>query len=368
VGLHKLVSFLGQDTAWVVGIILLTVCVRILLFPLFVKQTKAQRQMQVLAPQVQALKEKYKGDKQTLNVETMKLYKENGANPLMGCGPLLLQMPIFIGLFRVLNAFRPTTPGKGYVGKTCLDFGGKIISVTAENADKVLCFKEHYGIDPQTVRSGGLAQLFGAPISTGFSSNKGLLEFLHSPQSAVKIVAAALILGMAITTFVSQKQLMAKAGPVEGSAATQQKVLLYVMPVLLMVFGLNVPLGVLLYWTTTNLWSMGQQAYIIKRMPMPATGTTGGSAGRSSKPAPPSGKKSAAVKPPSSRPAGKEGTGSTGRGAAKPPPKTDASTKSASNGAGDPDADAPRTGAPRPQANRPANKKKSKGGRRGGRR
>src|SRR5690349_1521897 len=97
--------------AWFLTIILLVVFMRLLLVPLFVKQMHSMRKMSALAPQLQELRKKYKGDKQTLNEETMRLYRENGVNPLGGCLPLLAQMPIFFALFSVLRAIAGWHPG-----------------------------------------------------------------------------------------------------------------------------------------------------------------------------------------------------------------------------------------------------------------
>jgi YidC/Oxa1 family membrane protein insertase len=246
VAIHKVTKFAGGASSgwsWALAIVLLTATVRLVLFPLFVKQIRSQRKMTTLQPLIKELQAKHKGDRETLNTEMMKLYKEHGANPVAGCLPLLLQMPIFISLFRVLRGFQPRLqPGGGYK------------------------FHEFHGITAKTVEQAGRAKVFGAPIAGGFNSPAPLLKALGAEQGAVRIVTFILILLMGATTFITQKQLMAKNAPTDSAAATQQKVLLYVMPVMMAVFGVNVALGVLIYWTTTNLWSMAQQRIVIKAM------------------------------------------------------------------------------------------------------
>jgi YidC/Oxa1 family membrane protein insertase len=264
VALHEVTRFAGgasSGLSWAFAIVLLTVTVRLLLFPLFVKQIRAQRKMQEIQPRVKELQAKHKGDRETLNAEMMKLYKEQGANPLAGCLPLLLQAPVFFSLFTVLRDFAP----KKVATAACQAAGG--IPTDVAN----YCFKTAHGIDAATVEQAGKAKLFGAPIASAFTSNEGILSALDASAGTVRVVTLAFILFMGGTTFITQKQLMAKNGPVEGQAAQTQKILLYVMPVMLAVFGVNVALGVLLYWTTTNLWSMAQQHVVISRMGPPPT-------------------------------------------------------------------------------------------------
>ncbi|MCA1824065.1 MAG: membrane protein insertase YidC [Mycobacteriales bacterium] len=295
-GLQRLVSFLGPNWSWAVAIVLLTAAVRLLLFPLFVKQIKAQRAMQTLQPKIKALQAKHKGDKETLNQEMMKLYKEHGTNPLSGCLPILLQLPIFFALFRVLRSFTPTLVDGAYQ------------------------FKAAYGLHQHTIESAGRAKIFEAPIASSFRSPAHLIDSLHGSAGAVKAVAVVLLVLMAVTTFITQKQVMAKAAPTDGQQASQQKVLLYAMPLMLALFGFSVPLGVLIYWTTTNIWSMAQQSFVIGRL---GPHTPGGSAA------------TATASPPSPTPPRPVTGGANGRAAASRPSR---------------------------------NKRRAKGGRRGGRR
>lgn len=259
VAIHNVTQAAGGAAggwSWALAIVLLTVTVRLVLFPLFVKQIRSQRKMTVLQPLIKELQVKHKGDRETLSAETMKLYKEHGANPVAGCLPLILQMPIFISLFHVLRAFQPT------VTQNTQEKCGLVKGLFNDG----YCFKPFHGITAETVRQAGKAKIFGAPIAGGFNSPGGLLKALGADQGPVRTVTLILIILMGLTTFITQKQLMAKNAPTDGAAATQQKVLLYVMPVMMAVFGINVALGVLIYWTTTNLWSMAQQRVVIKAM------------------------------------------------------------------------------------------------------
>ncbi len=243
----------GSGASWALAIVLLTVVVRLLLFPLFVKQIHSQRKMQALQPKMKELQAKHKGDRETLNQEMMKLYKEHGANPIAGCLPLILQMPVFFALFTVLRSFTPVARATAEACNGTFIEGG-------------YCFRAAFGIDAETVAQAGQAKVFGAPIASNFLSNPNILKALDTSSTVVKAVTLGFILFMGVSTFITQKQLMAKNGVVEGPAATQQKVLLYVMPVMLAVFGINVALGVLVYWSTTNVWSMAQQRVVIAKM------------------------------------------------------------------------------------------------------
>ena len=236
-------SFLPASSGWAWGlsIVFLTMTVRIALFPLFVKQIKSQRRMQELAPKIKVLQAKHKGDRETLNTELMKLYKDHGTNPISGCLPLILQLPIFFALFRVMNEFRPKGDGT---------FHGK------------------YGLSSKLIDEGAHAKVFGAPISAAFNSSAKFLHQLNGDATTVKIVAVIMIVTMGATTFLTQKQMMARTGPATDSQQAQvQKIMLYVLPFSFAIFGFSFPIGVLLYWLTTNVWSMGQQQYVIARMP-----------------------------------------------------------------------------------------------------
>jgi YidC/Oxa1 family membrane protein insertase len=248
--IHRgLSSFLisGSGPAWAFSIVLLTVTVRLLLFPLFVKQIKSQRRMQELAPKIKELQKQHKGDRETLNTEMMKLYKDNNANPISGCLPLLLQLPVFFALFTVIRNFD-----------------------TEAASDK-------YGLTVQQLREGAAAKVFGAPISAQFNDSAAFVSNLDADLTTVRIVAAIMVVLMGATTYWTQRQMIARSGTTDPQQVMIQKLLLYVLPLSFAVSGAFFPIGVLLYWLTTNVWSMGQQAYVIKRMPpVVFTPTTGG--------------------------------------------------------------------------------------------
>jgi YidC/Oxa1 family membrane protein insertase len=246
---HSLWSPLfGPDNGWTwaLSIVSLTVLIRILLIPLFVKQIKSSRAMQLLQPKVRELQKKHGHDREKLGQETMKLYKEHNANPLASCLPLLLQSPIFIALFRVLD------------GAARTDAQGNPIA------------RGHWlEINPELVRSLNEATIFGARISDTFVK----AGFDHGITS-VHIVTIVLILAMTATLFVTQLQLMRKNMPPEaltGPFAQQQKMMLYLFPLIFAIGGINFPVGVLIYWFASNLWTMGQQFYVIRRNPAPGT-------------------------------------------------------------------------------------------------
>jgi YidC/Oxa1 family membrane protein insertase len=242
---HNLLSpILGEDSGvtWSLSIMGLVVVIRIVLIPLFVKQIKSQRALTALQPHMKEIQKKYKDDRQKQSEEMMKLYKEHKTNPLASCFPILAQAPIFFALFTVLN---------GIAAKT--DEG-----VPAPIARGFL--KGDY------LESAAQAKFFGAKISE---------TFLGSDDLKVKLVTVLLIFIMSATTFTTQRQLMTKGMPKMDSSNNmmlqQQKIMLYLFPVIFAVSGVNFPVGVLIYWSTTNFWTWGQQYYVIKRNPTPGS-------------------------------------------------------------------------------------------------
>lgn len=243
-GWHEFFSlFLDPEggLSWALSIVGLTLVIRALLIPLFVKQIKSSRNMQLIQPKVKELQKKYGHDRQKLAEETMKLYKDAGTNPFASCLPILLQMPIFFALFRLLDHAAKNQTGRGFLtDERAADFGK--------------------------------ADIFGViPISDTFWASA---PWSANPHTGVMLVAAFLVLAMTATTFTTQRQLMSKNMPADamsGPYAQQQKILLYVLPVAFGLGGVAFPIGVLLYWTTSNLWTMGQQFYVIRNNPAPGT-------------------------------------------------------------------------------------------------
>jgi YidC/Oxa1 family membrane protein insertase len=241
---HKLFTVIGLDAAggaaWALSIIGLTLVIRALLIPLFVKQIKASRNMQLIQPKVKELQKKYGHDRQKLAEETMKLYKDAGTNPFASCLPILLQMPIFFALFRMLDQ-------------------------AAKHG------KEHGFLTKKLAENFGDSELWGIPVANSFWQSR-----TWGPEGdvAVMLFSLFLVLAMTATTFTTQRQLMSKNMPADamtGPYAQQQKMLLYILPVAFGLGGVAFPIGVLLYWTTSNLWTMGQQFYVIRNNPAPGT-------------------------------------------------------------------------------------------------
>ncbi len=220
--------------SWAFAIVGLVVVIRIALIPLFVRQIKSQRNLQILQPKIKEIQQKYAGDKERQSQEMMALYKETGTNPLSSCLPILAQAPIFYALFQVLQG------------------------ISMGIARGVMT--------PELVAQAREATLFGVPIYATF------VDAAQTPMPTVtRIFTMILIVLMTITTFTTQRQLIVKNSAKDNPMVQQQKILLYVFPVIFAVTGINFPVGVLIYWLTTNLWSMGQQFYVIRNNPQPNT-------------------------------------------------------------------------------------------------
>lgn len=234
--------WLGTDWPWILSIVCLVVTVRIILFPIFVKQIRSQRAMQALQPKLKELQTKHKGDQQTLREEMMKLYQSEKVNPLMGCLPMFLQIPVFLGLFHVLQRLDP---------------------VQTKNTTL-------YGWTQAEWDSAARARLFGVSIASRFADGTNQLHILNSSGVAVKIIAGVLILMMMGTTFLTSRQMILKTG---WSADPQQKMIqrlmLYGIPFSLLLSGWYFPIGVIVYWVTQNLFSLGQQHWVLHKYPPP---------------------------------------------------------------------------------------------------
>lgn len=251
VAFHDVLTFLGLDAAsgitWTLSIIGLVLVIRAALIPVFVKQIKAQRGMQALQPDMKKLQAKYKGktdqlSRQAMGQEQMALYKEHGTNPFSACLPMLIQMPFFFSLFQVLSG----------VAKANAESKG----IGAMTHDQVMQFDT--------------ATIFGARLSDALlpSMQGGNLTF------AIAALSIVMILAMIASQFITQKQIMSKnmsEEAMQGPFMKQQKMMLYVLPLVFGIGGVNFPIGVLIYWTTTNLWTMGQQFFVIRRMPTPGS-------------------------------------------------------------------------------------------------
>jgi YidC/Oxa1 family membrane protein insertase len=232
---------------WALSIVILVALMRLIMVPLFIKQMHTTRAMSSLQPQMAALRKKYKNDKQTLNQETMKLYQEAGVNPLMGCLPVVLQLPVFFSLFSVLRAIAEWVPGT----------------------------TPKYGLPVELVQAGRQAEILGAHIS-----DKVLFTgTLHVPLHAKLVILGAVLVSM-VTTFLTIRQSMKRgmmpATTPDNPMASSQKYMTYIMPFFALT-GLYWPFGLVLYWVTTNVWTLGQQWLLGRRYPYtaPATATDG---------------------------------------------------------------------------------------------
>ncbi|GES31569.1 membrane protein insertase YidC [Streptomyces angustmyceticus] len=238
---YSLIFDKNSGAAWGLSIVSLVVLIRICLIPLFVKQIKSTRNMQALQPKMKAIQERYKSDKQRQSEEMMKLYKETGTNPLSSCLPILAQSPFFISLYQVLSHIAQN----------------KTVGV----------------IDQPLLESAQKAHIFGAPLAAKFMDSAEKIQSLGASVVDVRVVTIIMIVLMSASQFYTQRQLMTKNVDltVKTPFMQQQKMLMYVFPIMFAVFGINFPVGVLVYWLTTNVWTMGQQMFVIRRNPTPGS-------------------------------------------------------------------------------------------------
>lgn len=247
VAFHEILTFLGMNgdagLTWVLSIVGLVLVVRAALIPVFVRQIKSQRRMMEVAPQLKKIQDKYKGKKdqfsrEAMSRETMAMYKDAGTNPFSSCLPLLLQMPIFFGLFSVLrNAqLEGNAPGVGL-------------------------------LNAELSQSFGTSSLFDiAPLHLAISTAEG--------NTAVIITAVIMVILMTGSQFITQLQIMSKNQSAEMKASPmyrQQKIMLYLLPLVFAFSGFTFPLGVMFYWLVSNFWTMGQQFLVIRNMPTPGS-------------------------------------------------------------------------------------------------
>ena len=234
-------QFMDPDSGatWLLAIVLLTCFVRLLMMPLYAKQLNSSRAMQSVQPKLEALQKKYGADRERLGQETMKLYQEEGVNPASSCLPLLIQLPIFWALFRVLNSASRGTNVKGY----------------------------WLSRDPDLVHSLSSAHIFGAKLS-------GTFWPMTNGFGPTQLFAMVLVIAMTALMFFQQLHMLRRNMPPSsqtGPMAQQQKMMLYLFPLMYLFSGVAIPIGVLLYWLTTNIWTMVQQYVIIRNYPTPGT-------------------------------------------------------------------------------------------------
>ena len=248
---HDLFSlFIDKDSGlnWALSIVFLVVTARILLFRVFLKQVHYQRHMQEMQPKIQALRKKYKDDKPEMQRQMMALQQEQGFNPLSGCLPMVLQIPIFIGLYHVLRHLANS------------------VSRPASDHRNTL-----YSFSRSETISAAKAKLFGGPLAARLTDPAHQIHvLLGGDVVSTRIVIVFLVIISASATYMTQRLVRSGATTTpEGTAATVQRLMLYVIPIMTLGSGLFFPLGVLLYWFTSNTWTMGQQFYINKFHPHP---------------------------------------------------------------------------------------------------
>ena len=249
VTIHKLLVAIGMSDgpgpAWVLSIVGLTVAVRVLIMPLFVKQIRSSRGMQAMQPELRALQNKYKGKKdpasqERMREEMMALYRKHGTNPLSSCLPMLIQIPIFFALFRVLARLQEIANSAGSAHPV------KIGPLTPALAADVQA-----------------SSLFGAPLSS---------SFMNGGSATVKIVTMVLIVLMTATQFYTMHQLTMKNMPKsvtesDNPVMRSQRMMMYGMPLIFFITGPQFQVGVLIYWLVSNVGTMGQQWWTIRNMP-----------------------------------------------------------------------------------------------------
>jgi YidC/Oxa1 family membrane protein insertase len=286
--------------SWGLSIVILVMAMRLVMVPLFVKQVKSQRKMQSHMPQLQEMRKRYKNDKTRLNEETMKFYKENGINPLGGCLPIVAQLPVFWSLFNVLKAIADWNGGT-----------------------------PKYGLTSAAVNSAKTAHVFGVLLSDKF------LWATTGESWTVRAVILVSVLASACTTFLTMRQ-SAKRGmmnqtvpdpdqPGAAMAANMSKNMMYIAPFFALT-GLYWQYGLVIYWVTTNLWTLGQQHFLFRNLPVVGSATVGASVVQAASGNSGSVAKSSAVKSGTARSGTARSVAAKGNGAA--------SNGTASNGSG----------------------------------
>lgn len=243
---HNLFTFLGMQSgpgfAWVLAIVFLTVVVRLVILPFFVKQMNAMSRMQALQPQMQKIQNKYKGktdpaSREALSRETMKLYQDNHVNPMGSCVPSLIQAPVFMSLFYILTAVQYIANGtKGAIGAFTKDIAQEI---------------QH-------------TEVFGTKISETFTTASG----------SGKVVIGLFVAYMCATLFLTQYYSLRRNMPQESIGTQQyntQRMMAFLFPVMYIFSGIAFPFAVLIYWATNNTWTLAQTIFQIENFPTPGS-------------------------------------------------------------------------------------------------
>lgn len=258
---HRVFGFvLGPDNgvAWALAVVFLVFTLRTLLIKPFVGQIRSQLAMKKLQPRLEEVRKKYSGDRARQATEIRTVQKEHGVNPLMGCLPLLAQAPVFIGLLHVLRSFNRTGTGFGHLGMSA-----------QENASTA-----NYVFGAGDVQSFLDARLFGAPISAAVSSSRDVLEafgpFGGVPSVwSIAVVAVPLMIVAAVATHLNSRASIARqdaAAAANPQTAIMNKLALWVFPAGVLIGGPVLPVAVLLYWVSNNIWTYAQQHIVYRRI------------------------------------------------------------------------------------------------------
>jgi len=239
--------------AWALAVMFLVFSLRAILYKPFVRQIRTTRQMQELQPQIKALQKKYGKDRQKMALEMQKLQKEHGFNPILGCLPMLAQIPVFLGLFHVLRSFNRTQGGFGQIHLTVEE--NRAVGNYVFSAADVGHFLD--------------ANLFGAPLGATMIQTTGIDAFTEFNRAAVIGVGLPIMILAGIATYFNSRASVARQSP-EAAAnpqtAMMNKLALYVFPLGVVVGGPFLPLAIILYWFANNIWTFGQQHYVFGKI------------------------------------------------------------------------------------------------------
>ncbi|GAB3438174.1 membrane protein insertase YidC [Actinophytocola sediminis] len=227
----------ASGISWVLGIMFLVFTLRAIMFKPFVKQVRSMRAMQEFAPEIKKIQKKYANDRQRQAQEMQKLQREHGFSPLGGCLPMLIQIPVFIGLFHVLRSFG-NSPNENYF------FG----------ADGVSSYLE--------------ANIFGARLSNFITQPAEVLAEFGASRTSVIIVSIPLMILASVLTHMTARHSVARQNPEAATPQTaiMNKLTLYIFPMGVLIFGLFFPIGLLLYWLANNTWTLGQQRLVYRKI------------------------------------------------------------------------------------------------------
>ncbi len=227
----------SSGISWVLGIMFLVFTLRAIMYKPFVKQVRSMRQMQEFGPEIKKIQKKYANDRQRQAQEMQKLQKEHGFSPLGGCLPMLMQIPVFIGLFHVLRSFG---------------------NVPYEN----------YFFDEDGVSSYLAANLFGARLSNFITQPEAAMTAIGGDRTSVIIVSIPLMILASALTHLTAKHSVSRQNPESATAQTaiMNKLTLYIFPLGVLIFGFFFPIGLLLYWLANNTWTLAQQRLVYRRI------------------------------------------------------------------------------------------------------